>query len=422
MLGPKTLEYHPSSDVFGKTSDALLNKKIVLGVTGSVAIYRAIDLAREFLRRSARVYTVMSPEAAKLVSPEIFRWATGNDVFVEFRGEVGHVTLSQICDAMVIAPASANTVAKISAGISDTSVTLTALNFIGKKKPLVIVPAMHLAMYEAPQIREAISKLKGLGVLFIEPIIEGGTAKFPEIEDIALAAEAAILRGLDLRGINVLVTAGPTREFLDPVRFVTNASSGKMGVAIAKEAFFRGANVTLIHGPINKTLIPRYLRRISVTTTEEMCNTVVNELRKARYDVVILAGAPSDFRFKDVSAIKIDSSIGTLNVTLVSTPKISQEVRKFYNGLLVGFAAETTHGDLSVLKEKALRKLVDRGFDLIVANDVSRSDIGFDSDLNEVLILGVDGYERFVSKKHKELIAREILDAVKEILRRRRFE
>lgn len=390
-----------------------------MGVTGSVAIYRAIDLARELLRRSAKVYTVMTPEATRLVSPEMFRWATGGDVFVEFRGEVAHVALSQTCDGMVIAPASANTIAKIAAGVSDTSVTLTAINFIGKKKPIIVVPSMHLAMYDAPQIRDAINRLRGYGVMFVDPVVEGSAAKFPNVEDIALATEVAILRGQDLTGIRVLVTAGPTREFLDPVRFLTNASSGRMGVAIAREAFFRGADVTLVHGPISRSLLPRYLRKISVTTTEEMCSAVVEELKRFRYDVVILAGAPSDFRFKDVSKTKVDSNVGVIGVTLVSTPKISKEVREFYKGLLVGFAAETAYGDLSILREKAIRKLQDRGFDLIVANDVTYTDSGFDSEFNEVTIVGADGHEKHISKTHKGLIARELLDVVRDLLKRR---
>ncbi len=400
------------------TSNALSGKKIVLGVTGSVAVYKAIDLARELLRRSAEVYTVMSIEAANLVSPELFKWATGKEVYIEFKGEVGHVALSRECDAMVIAPATANTIAKVVLGVCDTPVTLTALNFMGLKKPVIMVPAMHLAMYDAPQIREAINKLKSYGVVFVDPIVDGKTAKFPNIEDIALATEVSVLRGKDLGGSKILITAGPTREFLDPVRFLSNPSSGKMGIALAKEAYFRGAEVTLIHGPINKALIPNYLRSIQVVTTEDMLNAVVKEVTAQSYDAVILAGAPSDFRFRNVSNLKVDSAIQSLRVELEATPKIAIEVRKHFKGLLVGFAAETVNSDLTLLRNKALRKLYERGFNIIVANDVSRSDIGFDSDYDEVLILSDDGLERHVRKTRKELIARELLDIVRDYLRR----
>ncbi|MEM1601220.1 MAG: flavoprotein, partial [Sulfolobales archaeon] len=164
------LPYHPSSEIRGTYSKSLEGRKIVLGVSGGVAVYKAVDVARELIRRSADVYVVMSSEASKLISPQLFEWATGNEVYVEFKGEVGHVALSRTCDAMVITPATANTIAKLASGVADTSVTLTALNFIGLRKPLLIVPSMHLAMYQAPQIVESISKLKAYGVRILEPL------------------------------------------------------------------------------------------------------------------------------------------------------------------------------------------------------------------------------------------------------------
>ncbi|MEM4685592.1 MAG: bifunctional phosphopantothenoylcysteine decarboxylase/phosphopantothenate--cysteine ligase CoaBC [Sulfolobales archaeon] len=412
------LPYHPSSEIRGTYSKSLEGRKIVLGVSGGVAVYKAVDVARELIRRSADVYVVMSSEASKLISPQLFEWATGNEVYVEFKGEVGHVALSRTCDAMVITPATANTIAKLASGVADTSVTLTALNFIGLRKPLLIVPSMHLAMYQAPQIVESISKLKAYGVRILEPLIEGVRAKLPEVDDIVLNAETLVLRGSDLKGVKILVTAGPTREFLDPVRFLTNASSGRMGVAIAREAFFREASVTLVHGPMEDSLIPKYFKTVKVVTTEEMLNAVVNELRNDTYHAVVLAGAPSDFKFREVSKVKIDSNIGLLNLTLEPTPKISKEIRKVFNGLVVGFAAETVRGNVEELKARARSKLVERGFDLIVANDVTRPDIGFASEYDEVLILGADGFEKYISKTRKDLIAREILDIVKKALGR----
>ncbi len=410
------LAYHPSNEVRGTYSTSLEGKKIVLGVTGGIAVYKSVDIAREFVRRGADVHVVMTPEASKLTSPELFKWATGNEVYVEFQGEVGHVALSRTCDAMVIAPATANTIAKLASGIADTSVTLTALNFIGLRKHLLLVPSMHLAMYQSPQVGEALRRLKTYGVKILEPKVEGVRAKLPNVDTIVFSGEVLILRGPDLKGFRVLVTAGPTREFLDPVRFITNASSGRMGIAVAREAFFRDADVTLVHGPIEDSLIPSYVRTVRVTTTDEMLNAVIKELKSSDYDAVILAGAPSDFKFKEVSKEKVDSNIGLLNLTLEPTPKISQEIRKVFNGLVVGFAAETVGGDLNELRVRAKRKLVERRFNLIVANDVMREDIGFASEYDEVLILGIDGFERYVGKTRKELIAREILDIVKKFL------
>lgn len=412
------LPYHPSREIRGTHSKSLEGRKIVLGVTGGVAIYKAVDVARELIKRSADVYVVMSSEASELISPQLFEWATGNEVYVEFKGEVGHVALSRTCDAMVITPATANTIAKLASGIADTSVTLVALNFIGLRKPLLVVPSMHLAMYQAPQIVESISRLKTYGVKVLEPVVEGVRAKLPEVDDIVLNTETLVLRGSDLKGVKILVTAGPTREFLDPVRFLTNASSGRMGAAIAREAFFREATVTLIHGPMEDSLIPKYLKTIKVVTTEEMLNAVIDELGNESYDAVILAGAPSDFKFKEVSKVKIDSTTSLPNLTLEPTPKISKEIRKVFNGLVVGFAAETVGGNVEELKVRAKSKLVERGFDLIVANDVGRSDIGFASEYDEVLILGADGFEKYVSKTRKDFIAREILDIVKKVLGR----
>ncbi|MCD6428826.1 MAG: bifunctional phosphopantothenoylcysteine decarboxylase/phosphopantothenate--cysteine ligase CoaBC [Desulfurococcales archaeon] len=409
----KRLERHPSSEIVGTYSTTLKDINIVVGVTSSAAAYRAIDVVRELMRRGANVYVVMSRDATKLISPTLFEWATGNEVYVEFGGETGHIALSKMCSSMVIAPATLNTIAKIATGIADTSVALTAITMMGMGKPVVIVPAMHKCLWDSPQAKEVLVKIRQWNTTVVPPAIDENKAKFPPVDDVVAAAEAVTLRGTDLRGLKILVTAGPTREYLDPVRFLTNASSGKMGIAIAREAYFRGAEVTLVHGPVSVS-VPHYVKAIGVSTTKEMLEVVVSEVKSRNYDAVILAAAPVDYTFSKYSKEKIKSSSKELELTLVPTPKISVELRKIFDGLLVGFAAETTFGDSSRLIALAQEKLRKRGFNVVVANDVSRSDVGFSSDFNEVYIIDDRGLTEHVPKSPKSVVARKLLDIVRD--------
>ncbi len=405
----KKLRWHPAHEIRAKLSEVLSGKCVALGVTSSVSLYRSVDLARELIRLGAEVYVVMSREATKYVSPRLFEWATGNEVFVDFSGEVGHITLAEICDSYVIAPATANTIAKIAGGIADTSVTVLAHSFLGMRKPLVVVPAAHFSLLTSPPVLEAAKKLEEIGVTIVPPIIQENRAKYPPLEDIVAAVEASTMRGKDLRGMKILVTAGPTREYLDNVRFLTNSSSGKMGVAIAREAYFRGAEVTLVHGPMSVEA-PHYVKSIPVRTTQEMLDAVVAELKSGNYSAVILAAAPVDFKFSKVEGGKISSDLESLEVRMVPTPKISVEIRKFFKGVVVGFAAEFAEGDAAKLASKAKEKLVKRGFNIVVANDISRSDIAFASEFNEVTIITDTGESTSISKTRKVEVARAILD------------
>jgi len=409
-------EYHPANEIRGSYYDIYQGKTIVVGLTSSVAVYRCIDIIRELIRRSADVIAVMSKEATKLVTPTLLEWATGNKVYTEFGGEVGHISLSRKASSMLICPATANTISKISSGIGDTSVTLLALSMLGLGKPVIIVPAMHYNLWKSPPLEKSINELKGYGVTVIPPRIEENRAKIAPIDDVLAAVEAQTLRGNDLKGLKILVTAGPTREFLDPIRFLTNASSGKMGVAIAREAYFRGAEVTLIHGPLT-TSKPYYIRTKEVTTAEEMLNVVREELTKDSYDALIMAAAPTDFRFRESFKEKVSSEreLGPLYLEL--NPKISLEIRRFFKGLMVGFSAEYVKGDKERLRLLAINKLKNRGFDIIVANDVSRKDIGFASDFNEVLIITKNEVLE-IPKAPKTVIARIILDKVKVMIKK----
>lgn len=411
------MENHPSKKIIGEISKELFGKKIVLGVTSSVSLYKSIDLARSLMKNGAEITTVMSSEAARLVSPELFEWATGNKVYVgRFGGEVGHVSLSETHDAMVIAPATANTISKLAYGIADTAVTLVAIAFMGGGKPLFLVPAMHKQLYEAPQTREALMRLDKMNVVVHEPLMEGDKAKFPEVWELEWHIEALLTRKKDLKGLKVLVSAGPTREYIDSVRYISNPSSGKMGGSVANEAFFRGARVSIVHGPIFSVPISQHISRTAVETTEEMLNAMVVEMKTFEPDLIIMAAAPVDFRPTNFSKDKL-SSDSPLTLSLEPTPKILKEIvkRKKNNSIVISFAAETADSEEELIT-KAKLKLEKYGADIVVANNVRRKDIGFSSEYNEVTILAKDGKIEKVPKSDKKIVARRILDFAKQYI------
>ena len=403
---------HPSRAIIGEVSRELGGKTVVLGVTGSVSIYKSIDYARALMRRGARVKVVMSKDAERLVSREMFSWATGEEAVTELTWKLEHVELAEEGDALVIAPATANTISKIANGIADTPVTATALNFLGLKKPVIVVPAMHKPMYDA--LGSQLERLRSMGVEVVQPKLVKDLAHYPDLDFLTDFTVSYLLRGKDLRGMRILVTAGPTREYLDPVRFVSNPSSGTMGVAIANEAMFRGADAVLIHGPLCTSHKP-YVRTVRVETTAEMAEAVEREVN-AGYNVVILAGAPADYRFKTVASTKLDSATQVPVAEFERTEKVSARARK--PGIfLVGFAAETAKDD-SELIEKAKKKKEKHGFDMVVANNAFRKDIAFASEYNEVVVV-TDREVVKLEKDFKTVIARELLDLVKEYVRER---
>ncbi len=411
-------EYHTVHEIKCIETYALKGKSITIGITSSAAIYKSIDVVRGLIRRCADIHVVMSQEAAKFISPILFEWACGHRVLHEISGMVEHIALAKLCDSMAIVPATANTICKIANGIADTPVTLTALSFIGVNKPLIVVPAMHINLYRSSQVEEAIKKLRSMNVVVLDPIMEGKRLKIPNVDDIIHCIEAVTLRGQDLKGLKILVTAGPTREFLDPVRFISNPSSGLMGVALAREAYFRGGQVTLVHGPLSNVTPPPWVKRIEITTTEELAEAVEHELKRNKYDAVILAGAPVDYKFSAIFSEKIPSSQGPLTIRLELTPKVSEIVRESFKGLVVGFAAETVK-DRNELIAKAIEKMERYGFDITVANNVARKDIGFASKFNEVIIIMKDGKIIDVPKTTKVEVARIILDQVVKLLKRK---
>ncbi|MEM2897394.1 MAG: bifunctional phosphopantothenoylcysteine decarboxylase/phosphopantothenate--cysteine ligase CoaBC, partial [Candidatus Bathyarchaeia archaeon] len=239
---------HPSRDIVGTKGDELKGKRIVLCITGSVAAVESPKIARELMRYGAEVFTVMSDMAQEIIHPYLMEWATGNPVVVKLTGKIEHVSLLNKADLLLIAPATANTINKIACGIDDTPVTSAISVALGLKKPILILPAMHASMYMHPVLIENIDRLKRLGIEFIEPRIEEGRAKIATLEEV-MEAVIAKFTEKDMEGLSVLITAGPTIEHIDPIRILSNRSSGRMGIALAKEAFRRGAKATLIYGP-----------------------------------------------------------------------------------------------------------------------------------------------------------------------------
>ena len=281
---------HPSKEIIGTWSNLLKGKKIVLCICGSVAAIKSPEIARGLMRHGAEVYIVMSKAATLIIHPYLMEWATGNPVVTELTGKVEHVMLcgktETKADLVLIAPATANTISKIACGIDDTPVTTFVSTALGTGIPIMIVPAMHETMYRNPFVAENIEKLKKMGIMFIGPRFEEGKAKIATPEQVINAVIRYFTPKI-LKGRKVLVTAGPTREYLDNVKFLTTPSTGKMGLAIAEECIASGAQVTLIMGPT--TLKPPLEAKvIRVITCEEMRNAVVNELKKEKYDYIFL--------------------------------------------------------------------------------------------------------------------------------------
>ncbi|NJE55561.1 bifunctional phosphopantothenoylcysteine decarboxylase/phosphopantothenate--cysteine ligase CoaBC [Thermococcus sp. 21S9] len=385
--------------IYATKSRKLVGKKIVLAIPGSIAAVECVKLARELIRHGAEVHAVMSENAQKIIHPYAMEFATGNPVVTEITGFIEHVELAgdheNKADLILVCPATANTIGKIACGIDDTPVT-TVVTTAFAHTPIMIAPAMHSSMYEHPIVVENIEKLKKLGVEFIGPRFEEGKAKVATTDEIVYR----VIRKLhpkSLEGKRVLVTAGATREYIDPIRYITNASSGRMGVAIAEEADFRGAEVTLIR---TKESVPSFVEnQIEVETVEEMLEAIENELKAKKYDVVVLAAAVSDFRVKNRAGEKIKSG-KTLTLELEPTPKIIDRIKELQPEVfLVGFKAET--GEEKLIEE-ARRQIERAGSDLVVANTLK----AFGSEENEVLLVSRDEIKKLPRMDKRELAER----------------
>ncbi len=437
-------------DITGSLGSELSGKRIALCVTASVSITEAPRIARLLMRHGAEVICVLTPKAYEFVSPMIFEWSTGNPPITKLTGRVEHVELvslqsSKKVDLILIAPCTANTIGKISSGISDEPVSTLVCTALGSGLPILIASAMHEPMTKNPIIQQAEEKLERAGVKFIEGKLVESKSKLAEPEEIVEAvismigrstgdirressAESALKQEVPsgqkiLANVGLVITAGPTREPIDEVRFITNASSGKMGVALAEEALAKGAKrVCLIHGP--GVAIPDTLKSESerleiesVVTTQEMLDCVLSSLsKKGRYNVLISAGAPADYTNPSFAPGKISTtSKPTLKLELAATKKIIQVAKaKFPDTFVVAFRAVHGLKNQKELSLKALETLKSSGVDIVVGNDVSRSDIGFGSDFNEVVVVTKNGKAREIPKASKNEIASKILDIVSE--------
>ncbi|HEX3582087.1 MAG TPA: bifunctional phosphopantothenoylcysteine decarboxylase/phosphopantothenate--cysteine ligase CoaBC [Thermoanaerobaculia bacterium] len=387
--------------------------KVVLGVSGGIAAYKAPDLVRRLQDAGAAVRVILTPNAARFVSPLSLAAVSNHPVIVDQWGDsshggVDHIELARWADVLLIAPATANVIAKLATGIADDALTTYALAHRGD---VVIAPAMNSFMLAHPTVTQNLATLRARGFDVVEPdwgllaCGDEGAGRMPDAPVLVERIRAHFV-SKDLEGKSVLVTAGPTREAIDPVRYISNRSSGKMGYAIAEAARRRGANVTLVSGPVSIP-VPSGVAVSQVTSAAEMHFTVLSALPQ---HIIIKAAAVADFAPQQVADRKIKKERGRDEMTLQlsKTPDILEALAKVKpHPFIVAFAAETND-----VIENAKKKLQSKSADLIVANDVSDRSIGFDSDENEVLILARDGKNVKIAKSPKIVIANRILDEV----------
>ncbi len=391
----------------------LKGKTIIIGVTGCIAAYKAAEIVRGLKKLNADVWVALTPEGEKLVTPLTFRTLSGNPVVTDLFAEelknipVPHISLSERADLILIAPATANIIGKTAQGIADDA--LSTIIMSGKAK-VVFAPAMNSRMWENPIVQENIKKLKDLGYEFIGPekgelaCGDVGIGRLAEVEKIIDAVKKELAPKADLKNLRILVTAGATREKIDPVRFISNPSSGKMGFAFANRAIARGANVTLVSGP-TKLQKPEGTKFISVDDAKNMAKAVFDNFNSN--DVLIMSAAVSDYSPKKTSKKKIKKGKKKkMKIELEKTVDILKEVGKNKKGkIIVGFAAETDN-----LEKNAFKKLKDKNLDFIVANDVTKEGAGFDSDTNIVKIINSKGEILDIPKMDKEDVADKVLN------------
>ena len=396
----------------------LNGKKIVLGVTGGIAVYKAVDLVSRLRKQGAEVRVIMTEHAQQFVTPLTFKEISGNKVAVSMweanqEFNVEHIALANWADAFVVAPATANILAKMANGIADDLLSTTLL---AAQAPIIVCPAMNTGMYQNPITQENIAKLEAHGVTVMPPAVGylacgvSGPGRLPEPQQIVEFIDAFFAKkDGDMVGLKVLVTAAGTREPIDPVRFVGNRSSGKMGYAIAQMAAQRGAEVLLVTGP-SALAIPPNVKGVKVETTHEMLEAVMAAYDEM--DVVIKAAAVADYRPRDVADQKIKKKTDdALTVVMDKNPDILKELgaRKAHQ-VLVGFAAETQN-----LLDNAREKIIKKNLDMIVANDVTAAGAGFNTDTNIVKFLYPSGEVRSLEQMAKTEVANLLLDAVMEL-------
>jgi len=385
MKSSKKKSKHPSLDIVGTYGSELSGKRIVLCVAGSVAVYKAIELARLLMRHGGNVVCVESYAATKLIKPDYFKWATGNPVITKLTGDLEHIDVADYrrSDLIIVYPGTANTLGKLANGIDDTPVSTVLTVGFGSGIPIVMALAMHEAMYYNKAVRKNIDFLKGK-VDFVSPVMIEGKAKAAEPEDVLQFVLKKFGYSSILHKKRILMTAGPTVEYIDPVRVVTNLSTGKTGVLLASELVSAGAKVTLVYGP-GTAVPPSGAKVIPVKTSKEMFDAVKKEMKK-KFDVVILAAAASDYTVENYSKLKIKSSQKSLQIKLKQAPKIIDQIKKMQKDVfLVGFKAEINLSKKK-LEESARKKMKESKADLIIANDIGIK-YQKNPDYNEILLV-----------------------------------
>lgn len=385
---------------------------VVLGVTGGIAVYKACELLRLLQKRGIDVFVVMTQNACRFVAPLTFETLSGHPVAVDTfdrpqTWEVEHIALAKRADLFLIAPATANIMGKMACGIADDMLSTTVM---ATRAPVLVAPAMNTGMWENAAVQQNVKTLRARGVEIVAPVsghLACGDSGAGKLEDVAVIAERAcelLFAKKDMEGLRVMVTAGPSREALDPVRYISNRSSGKMGYAIAQAAQKRGAEVTLLSGPV-AIEAPQGVKLVPFTTTQELLDRA-SELAQEQ-DLLIQAAAPADYRAKEIAPQKIKKQGGEpMTFTLVENPDVAATLGKAKRSgqVFVGFAAET-NDVLAHARDKLTRK----NLDMIVANDVTRPGAGFDVDTNIVTLITKDGQEALPMMSKAE-VAQRILD------------
>ena len=378
------VDKHPSLDIVGSDGTELAGKKIVLCISGSVAAYKSIELARLLMRHGGDVTCVASKAATDLIQPSYFKWATGNPVITKLTGDLEHIKVADYkqSDLIVVYPCTANTLGKLANGIDDTPISTVLSVGLGSKIPIIIALAMHQAMYENPAVVSNIEFLKNK-ISFISPQFIEGKAKAAEPEEILDGILQRFGSSPVLKGKKVLITAGPTIEYIDPVRVITNQSTGKTGVLLASEFVSAGSKVTMIYGP-GTEMPPKGAKVVHVKTSSQMSEALRKEMRKP-WDIVILAAAVSDYTPEKPSKTKLDSDLSRISLKMKKVPKMINDIKKIQKDVfLVGFKAETGVSKEQLIK-KAREKIVHADCDLVIANDIGTKRYKENSGYNNVI-------------------------------------
>jgi len=391
----------------------LKHKKIILGVSGSIAAYKIASLASMLKKQGANVTVIMTKNAVQFINPITFETLTGNKTLVDtfdrnFEYSVEHVSLAKAADVFLLAPASANVIGKIAGGIADDMLTTT---FLACGCPKIVAPAMNTHMYQNPILQDNLEKCRRYGMEVLSPAVgylacgDTGEGKMPEPEQLYAAIEHAIAHKKDMDGLKVLITAGPTREALDPVRFISNHSTGKMGYAIARQCALRGADVTLVSGPVDLK-VPPYLTFLPVCSAREMFDAVRDVA--AAQDIIIKAAAVADYRPAHIATEKIKKTGEAFSIALERTDDILKYLgeHKREGQFLCGFSMETEH-----MLENSKRKLLEKHLDMIVANNVKVKGAGFGTDTNIVTFIAPDG-QRELPLMSKDDVAEKLMDTI----------